>query len=118
MEIARIKLAEMEEFVPLLWSRIIIVYDAYRIKGKAFYEYFKGLEVIYTGEGETADAFIERLVVNLMESLRILRSPPPITRSTCFVERRPETFSAELWERLRECPEIMKSCFFHQEQPG
>jgi len=63
MEIARIKLAEMlEEFVPLLWSRIIIVYDAYRVKGKRpSCEYFKGLEVIYTGEGETADVFIERL---------------------------------------------------------
>ena len=69
MEIARIKLAEiMEEFVPLIWEKVIIVYDAYRVKGKiSSRESLKGIEVVYTGEEQTADAFIERLVANLQE---------------------------------------------------
>ncbi|MDO9535146.1 MAG: NYN domain-containing protein [Bacillota bacterium] len=69
MDAARIKLAEMlEEYVPLLWQKVIIVYDAYRIKGKkASFETFRGVEVVYTAEGQTADTFIERLVSKLLE---------------------------------------------------
>jgi uncharacterized protein len=69
MEAARVKLAEMlEEYVPLLWQKVIIVYDAYRIKGKkATLETFRGIEVVYTAEGQTADAFIERLVSKLIQ---------------------------------------------------
>ncbi|HAA34878.1 MAG TPA: RNA-binding protein [Firmicutes bacterium] len=114
MEIARIKLAEMlEEFVPLLWSRIIIVYDAYRVKGKRpSCEYFKGLEVIYTGEGETADVFIERLVVNLdgiVDDIEVASSDNLQQHLVLWKGGR-RLSARELRERLRECrAEIMKS---------
>jgi len=68
MDAARMKLAELlEEYVPLLWQKVIIVYDAYRNKGKIASFEFRGVEVVYTAEGQTADAFIERLVSTLAE---------------------------------------------------
>lgn len=69
LDAARAKLADiLGEFVPLLWEKIIIVYDAYQVKGKAR-SYLEGenIEVVFTGEGQTADAFIERMVSNLRE---------------------------------------------------
>lgn len=69
LEAARAKLADiLDEFTPLLWEKIIIVYDAYQVKGKPrFYRKGNNIEVVFTGEGQTADAFIERLVANLRE---------------------------------------------------
>ena len=65
---ARIKLNEiLVAYVPFSWQKIIIVYDAYRIKKHTpTVEEFGGLQVIYTAEGQTADSFIERLVTTLI----------------------------------------------------
>ncbi len=68
MEIARLKLAEiLQEFTPLIWDKIIIVYDAYRVKGKPQIYEAQNVEIIFTGENQSADVFIERLVVTLFE---------------------------------------------------
>lgn len=66
---ARIKLAEiLLDFVPLAWEKIVIVYDAYRVKGQPLHvEEYRGLQVVFTTEGQSADAFIERLVTLLVE---------------------------------------------------
>jgi len=114
MEIARIKLVEMlEEFVPLLWPRIIIVFDAYRIKGKrANWESRKGLEVVYTSEGQTADAFIERLVANLRESGEDIEvaSSDNLEQHLVLWKGGRRLSSRELRKLLKECrEEIMKS---------
>lgn len=46
--------------------RVIAVFDAYRVKGGAgTAEKEAGVEIIYTKEGETADAYIERLSYEL-----------------------------------------------------
>lgn len=114
MEIARLKLVEiLEEFIPLLWSRIIIVFDAYRIKGKKYsWEPHKGLEVIYTSEGQTADAFIERLVTNLSqigEDVEVASSDNLEQHLVLWKGGR-RLSARELRERLRECrAEIMKN---------
>ena len=67
MEGARVKLVDiMKEFTPLVWKRITIVFDAYRARGKgSFQEDTRGLEVVYTAEGQTADVYIERLVASM-----------------------------------------------------
>ncbi len=64
MEIARVKLVEMmKEFTPLVWQKIIIVFDAYRTRSKSsLEEEGGGVEVVYTAAGQTADVYIERLV--------------------------------------------------------
>lgn len=42
--------------------RVIVVFDAYRVKGgSGTSEREAGVEIVYTREGETADAYIERL---------------------------------------------------------
>ena len=68
LETARIKLLDtLSEFVPWLWEKIIIVYDAYKVKGKSTVHHEKkNIEVIFTGEGQTADSYIERMVVRLL----------------------------------------------------
>jgi predicted RNA-binding protein with PIN domain len=69
LDAARAKLADiLDEFVPLLWEKIIIVYDAYQVKGKA-HSHLEGknIKVVFTAEGQTADSFIERLVSDLRE---------------------------------------------------
>ncbi len=68
MEVARLKLAEiLQEYTPLIWEKIIIVYDAYRVKGKPQIYAARDLEIVFTGENQSADVFIERLVVTLTE---------------------------------------------------
>ena len=46
--------------------RVVLVFDAYRVKGGlGLQEQDAGIEIIYTKEGETADAYIERLSYEL-----------------------------------------------------
>lgn len=113
MELARVKLVEiLEEFVPLLWPRIIVVFDAYRVRGKRpSGELLKGLEVIYTAEGQTADTFIERLVVNLKEGGDDIEvaSSDNLEQHLVLWKGGRRLSARELRERLRACrAELMK----------
>ncbi len=69
MEGARLKLIELlQDYVPLSWQKIIVVFDAYRVKKQVLsVEQYGGLEVVFTAEGQTADAYIERRVTVLVE---------------------------------------------------
>lgn len=51
---------------------LLLVFDAYRVKGNSGkkYKHF-GIEVVYTKEDETADAYIERLVHDARDKYRI-----------------------------------------------
>ena len=43
--------------------RLVVVFDGYKVKGNpGTKEQFHNIQVVYTGEGETADAYIEALV--------------------------------------------------------
>src|SRR5690554_5521268 len=112
MEIARIKLAEMlEEFVPLLWQKIIIVYDAYRKKGKTTsIETERGVEIVYTAEGKTADVFIERLVVTLIEIGEEVEvaSSDSLEQHIVLWKGARRVSARELKERLQECRDAVK----------
>ena len=53
-------------------GRVILVFDAYKVKGNAGKrENYQNIEVVYTGEDETADAFIERTVHDMAERYRV-----------------------------------------------
>lgn len=53
-------------------GRVILVFDAYKVKGNAGKkETYQNIEVVYTGEDETADAFIERTVHDMAERYRV-----------------------------------------------
>lgn len=58
----------MAEYKSFKGIEIIIVFDAYLVKGtKKLQEKIKGVEVVYTKERETADSYIERLATGLAE---------------------------------------------------
>lgn len=67
LEHARSKLVSiLANYSPLSGQKILVVFDAHQVKNSAERtEIIDGVEVIYTQQGETADALIERLVGNL-----------------------------------------------------
>lgn len=68
LEHARHKLIELLlEYQAFTGEHIIIVFDAYRNKGRMEIEYGSGVEVRYTDHGQTADSLIEGLVSKLSE---------------------------------------------------
>lgn len=65
---ARHKLIEiLTEYQAFTGQEIIIVFDAYRSKGRKEVESGPGVEVRYTDHGQTADSLIESLVSKLSE---------------------------------------------------
>lgn len=58
----------MAEYKSFKGIEIIVVFDAYLVKGtKKLTERIKGVEIVYTKERETADSYIERLTGELSE---------------------------------------------------
>ncbi|MGI6488433.1 MAG: NYN domain-containing protein [Syntrophothermaceae bacterium] len=68
LEDARGKLLEiMTNYAALTGIKVVIVYDAYQVKGaRGSKEFYHGVEVIFSREGETADEVIERAVGEYM----------------------------------------------------
>ncbi|NLC52212.1 MAG: NYN domain-containing protein [Firmicutes bacterium] len=66
---SRCKLIQvLQECSPGLWHKIIIVFDAYKVKGQQETHIRLGpVEIIYTKEGETADNLIERIIRPLVD---------------------------------------------------
>ncbi|MBR7553821.1 NYN domain-containing protein [Allobacillus sp. GCM10007491] len=63
LEEARAKLVELlAEFQAYMDYRIIVIFDAYNVKGPESRETFKKVQLIYTKENETADEAIEKLI--------------------------------------------------------
>jgi len=96
MEAARVKCVEiLREFTPLVWDRITIVFDAYRSSGKgSLREEARGLEVVFTAEGQTADVYIERLV-----SVAVSHGQDVEVASSDYLEQR-----LVLWKGGRRIP--------------
>ncbi|MDA8233914.1 MAG: NYN domain-containing protein [Clostridia bacterium] len=73
LEDARLKLLDLlADYQGYKGNRIFVVFDAHRVKGG--YEKLEShgaLQVIYTGEGDTADSVIERLVGELVGQSRV-----------------------------------------------
>ncbi|BAF58481.1 MAG: NYN domain-containing protein [Pelotomaculum sp.] len=69
LEHARSKLVSvLANYSPLSGQKIFVVFDAHQVKNYAEKtEIVDGIAVIYTRQGETADAFIERLVGDLLK---------------------------------------------------
>jgi hypothetical protein len=73
LEDARQQLVEMlSEYQAFTGQYIILVFDAYRSKGRKKIEYFPGIEIRYTDYGQTADSFIESLVTKLAEQKQVV----------------------------------------------
>ena len=61
----------LENFQGMKGWRIILVFDAYRVKGDREIERHGELTVIYTKEAETADSYIERATHELAKDHRV-----------------------------------------------
>jgi len=72
LEVARGELVEMmAEYKAFKGINVIIVFDAYLVKGSTRNrEKLKGVEVVFTKEKETADSYIERLIIELSNNKR------------------------------------------------
>lgn len=70
LEVARTELVGMmAEYRAFKGINVIIVFDAYLVKGSTRNkEKLKGIEVVFTKEKETADSYIERLIVELLSN--------------------------------------------------
>ncbi|MDF2590470.1 MAG: hypothetical protein K0S41_4313 [Anaerocolumna sp.] len=67
LELSRIKLVELlAEYQSFTNIKVIIVFDAYQVKGieKKYSDY--KIEIVFTKENETADQYIERTVKTLI----------------------------------------------------
>jgi hypothetical protein len=64
LETARDKLVDiLSDYAAQTGTKIIVVFDAHHVEGGCGARYFiNGVEVVFTREGETADAYIERTV--------------------------------------------------------
>lgn len=74
LEHARIKLIDiMADYQAVKGINVIIVFDAHLVKGgMGSKEQVCGVNVIYTGEGETADAVIEKITGEFNENDRVI----------------------------------------------
>lgn len=72
LETARGELIEiMAEYRAFKGVDVIIVFDAYLVKGNMKKsEKLRGVEIVFTKEKETADSYIERLIVELSKNRR------------------------------------------------
>lgn len=67
LEDARDKLVDMmQDFTAYRGIKVIVVFDAHLVRGSIEkHEKYGNIEVVYTKEGETADCYIERTIVEL-----------------------------------------------------
>ncbi len=62
---------ELVEYHSFTGKEVIIVFDAYQVKGtKVKKEKYKGIEVVFTKEHQTADSYIEEVVEKLTKNKR------------------------------------------------
>lgn len=61
----------LANYQALSGKQVILVFDAHQVKGQETVENKNGLQVIYSGQGKTADQVIEQLVYNLSKGYRV-----------------------------------------------
>lgn len=73
MEAARSKLMDrLSNYQPIRSCKIMLVFDAYRVEGrKESVEAYHNIQVVYTGEAQTADQFIEKFAHTNKKNYRI-----------------------------------------------
>lgn len=111
---AREKLLDLlQEYVPHPWSYIIVVFDAHQVTGgkEAIFPH-GSIQVAYTGEGQTADAFIERLAADFsgLGPVEVATSDWEEQR-TVFMHGASRISARELAERIRDEKQALRDSF-------
>lgn len=109
LEDARVQLAEeLAEYAHVTRQEVILVYDAYRVKGSdAHVLQYKGIEVVFTSEKETADHYIEREIADMGRVRQVRVATSDLVEQQIILARGAERISArelgiELQTRKRE----------------
>lgn len=99
---ARDRLIELlAEYQAFTGDRVIVVFDAYYVRGIESKEEKHKVEVIYTKEKETADECIEKLVKTVKISKRRCMLQRPIMQSSVLFSDRVRCVSLQESCRLR-----------------
>lgn len=114
MEHAREKLIELlSSYQGYRGINLIVVFDAHLVKGSRGKSYFQGaIQVIFTREGETADAVIERLVYQLSERSEITVATSDWEEQRIILGKGASRVSArELWDDLSAVRERIEQTY-------
>ncbi len=121
LEAARYTLCELlEDYIPYPWAYIVVVFDGHKVSGgkKAFENQGK-VQVVYTGEGETADLFIEKLTAGAAGKVVIEVATSDLEEQRgVFVHGAVRLSSRELALRLTEEKEVIRSIYTDMNREG
>lgn len=105
MDHARLRLIDtLINFAVLAGQQVTVVFDAHLVSGGvAHTETHGGVEVIYTGEGETADTVIERMAGKLSGSALVyVVTADYVEQRIILGQGAYRVPPAEFWERIRQ----------------
>ncbi len=118
---ARDKLCDLlQEYIPYPWAYIIVVFDAYQIpRGKPTWDNYGKVQVAYSGEGQTADTFIENTTSDFVGKIivEVATSDWGEQRSV-FGHGAIRLSAREFAERLKEEKESIRSIITEKNNKG
>ncbi|HPT79108.1 MAG TPA: NYN domain-containing protein [Candidatus Atribacteria bacterium] len=118
-EARRLLLDIMQDYQGYRGIRVIVVFDAHMIKGgREKTEYAGGVEVVYTGENETADHYIERWTDSIQKNMQVTVATSDALQQTIVLSRGAVRMSArELLERVRQAKREMDDQYLEKPRP-
>lgn len=103
----------LQAYVPHPWTYIIVVFDAHQVVGGKTVTLPHGsVQAVYTGEGQTADAFIERLTADFAGAVEVeVATSDWEEQRSVFMHGAARISARELALRLKDEREIMQEAY-------
>ena len=115
LDSARQKLIDMlHNYGAINGCKVLIVFDGYKVAGnnRSKYEYNKNLTVVFTKDGETADAYIEREVHGLGRKYEVyVVTSDSLEQQTIFQRGAVRISSIEFYNMVLEATKDVKKSF-------
>ena len=111
LDAARRQLCDMlSSYAGFTRCRLVVVFDGYKQKGNPGEKsQFHNIQVVYTREGETADAYIESLVHEIGSNYAVrVATSDALVQLSSFRSGVLRMSARELWEEIRRTREDMK----------
>jgi predicted RNA-binding protein with PIN domain len=103
----------LQAYIPHPWAYIIVVFDAHQVMGGKTVTLPHGrVQAVYTGEGQTADAFIERLTADFSGAVAVEVATSDLEEQrSVFMHGASRISARELALRLKDEREIMQEAY-------
>lgn len=103
--------ARVAGFQAMRKNNVIVVFDAYKVAGeKREIEKIHGIDVVYTKEAETADAYIEKVSKQLVKSYRVrVATSDNLEQMIIFGNGAHRVTARELMEEIEACEEEIRA---------